>query len=128
MREERVILEDHADPAALRRIVPTGTSDEVAIDLDAAAVDLLQTGDHAQCRRLAAPAGTEQGQDLPSRDGQAQIADDLHVAEPLLHIEAKEGAVARFLAGRRTMIHLRKSGRGTSYKRHGNLFANNSEW
>jgi len=88
MRKQRVVLEDHSYPTALGRVVSTGARDQVAVDLDAPAIDRLQAGNHAQCRRFAAPAGTEERHDLTGRDRQAQVLDNRHVSESLLNVEA----------------------------------------
>src|SRR4029453_6581694 len=55
--ERGVVLEHEADPAALRGQV----GGVAAVDLDAAGVEPLQTGDHPQQRRLAAAGGAQQG-------------------------------------------------------------------
>src|ERR671914_36362 len=56
VRVERVVLEHHRDVAVLRRHVV----DEVAADEDLARGRLLEPGDHAQRRRLAAARGSDQ--------------------------------------------------------------------
>ncbi len=55
--ERGVVLEDEADPAALRR----ERRHVRAVEEDAARVRPLEPGDHAQKRRLAASARTEKG-------------------------------------------------------------------
>jgi hypothetical protein len=57
VREERVFLEQVADPTLLGRTVDAGGRIEprVAVDRDRAAVGAEQAGDDAQRRRLARP-------------------------------------------------------------------------
>ena len=70
MLERRVVLEDEADPALLRR-EPGGVA---AVDHDLSVVGALEAGDHAQQGRLPGAAGAEQRReragdliDTPSR-------------------------------------------------------------
>ena len=63
VREERVVLEDHAEAAALGR----GGRDVLAVDEDAPRVGRLEAGDQPQHRRLAAAGGTEERDDLALR-------------------------------------------------------------
>jgi hypothetical protein len=63
VREQRPVLEHHADPTVLRPHVHTGAAHR-AVDLDLAVVDALETGDRAQQRGLAAAARAEQGHRL----------------------------------------------------------------
>ncbi len=64
VREEGVLLEDHADAAALGRQMEATAGDAHAADFDAAAVERFEAGDQAQERGLAAAAGAEQGEQL----------------------------------------------------------------
>ena len=57
---ERVVLEDHGDVALLGREVV----DDAAADRQRAVGDLLQPGDHAQRRRLAAARGPDEDEQL----------------------------------------------------------------
>ncbi len=60
VRVERVVLEHHGDVPVLRRDV----IDHALTDHDLAAGDLLEPGDHAQCRALAAARRTDQHDEL----------------------------------------------------------------
>ena len=55
MRVQRVVLEDHRDVAVLRLYVVH----QFVVDIQLAAGDLLQTGDHSQRRRFTAAGGTD---------------------------------------------------------------------
>jgi hypothetical protein len=68
VRVQRVGLEHHGDVPALRRDV----GDVAAADQDAALVDVLQAGEHAQRRGLARARGTDQDEKLAVRDLQVQ--------------------------------------------------------
>ena len=60
VREQAVVLEHHPELALLRRVV----DDVPALDLDHAAVGLLEAGEDAQRGRLAAAARAEQAHQL----------------------------------------------------------------
>ena len=79
MRIERVVLEHHGD-AALggRQLV-----DPLAADMDAAAVQLLQPGDHPQQRGLAAARRADENREFFLLDLEVDAVDDLGVAETL---------------------------------------------
>ena len=62
VRVERVALEDHGDVAVARGHVV----DDALADLDAALADVLEPGEHAQRRRLAAPEGPTSTMNSPS--------------------------------------------------------------
>ncbi len=64
MRKQRIVLEHHVDRALVRQHL----RDVPAIQQDAALVRRLETGEHPQQRGLAAPAGTEQGEELSGPD------------------------------------------------------------
>ena len=55
--------------------------DRLAVDQYVAAVDLLEPGDGAQGRGLAAARLAEQDDELVVLDNEVQILDDLHLAE-----------------------------------------------
>ena len=55
----------------------------LAVEHDAAGGRLVEAGEHAQQRRLAAAGGTEQREELALVDDQRQIVDGDEVAEPL---------------------------------------------
>ena len=79
MRIERVGLEHHGD-APLGRVQP---GDIGAVDEDRALGDLLQPGDHAQHRRLAAAGWPEQRAEFALADCQVEIGDGGDVAVAL---------------------------------------------
>jgi len=62
VREECVVLEDRVHVALVRR----GVGDIGPVQDDLARGRLLEAGDHPQSRGLAAPRGTEQGEELPA--------------------------------------------------------------
>ena len=70
VREERVVLEDHADPALLGRYPRSGARDSAAVDLDGASARLLEPGDEAQERGLPTAGGPEDGDDLTAVDAE----------------------------------------------------------
>ena len=70
VRVERVVLEHHGDVAVLRRHVV----DDVAADRDLAAGDLLEPGDHAQRRALAAARRADQHDELLVGDVEVDAA------------------------------------------------------
>ena len=73
VRVERVVLEHHRDVALLRRDVV----DHAAADRDLAVGDLLQPGDHAQQRRLAAARRADQHAELAVVDLDVDAVHDL---------------------------------------------------
>ena len=74
VRVERVALEHHRDVALGRRQV----RDVAAVDQDLTGGRLLEPGDHAQRRRLAAPARADQHDHLAGRDRQIEVGDHRH--------------------------------------------------
>ena len=58
----------------------------LAVDGDLAAADLLQPGEHAQQRRLAAARRADQHDELAVGDVEADAVDDLDLAEALLDV------------------------------------------
>jgi hypothetical protein len=64
VREQRVVLEDHADAAALRRDEGLRPGDGLPVDGDRARVGALEAGDQPQCRGLAAAAGPQERHEL----------------------------------------------------------------
>ena len=81
MRIERIVLEDHGDVAVLRRQFV----DDDAADGDFTGGDVLQSGDHAQQRALAAAGGSDQHQELVVGDVQIDTVNDFQRAEALDH-------------------------------------------
>jgi hypothetical protein len=73
---ERVVLEHHRDVAGAGR----GVGDVLAADLDHALADLLEAGDHAQQRRLAAARRADEDHELALADLQVDVLDR---AEPV---------------------------------------------
>ena len=72
VREQRVVLEHHADTAFVRGKVLYGD----AVDEDRAGGSVLEPGEHHETRRLAGSRGTEQGQEFALVDLEVQILDD----------------------------------------------------
>ena len=79
VRVQRVALEDHGHVAVLG----VDVVDHAVADGDGAVVDLLEPGDEAQRRRLAAARRAEQHEQLAVGDVQRQVVDSGGVAEPL---------------------------------------------
>ena len=71
MRVERVVLEDHRDVALLRREVV----DDAVADPELALGDLLEPRDHPQCRRLPAPGGPDEDDELAVADLEVELGD-----------------------------------------------------
>jgi hypothetical protein len=89
VREERVMLEDHVRGAPVRWLA----RDVPAVDQDPAGVRDDEAADHPQGRRLAAPARTEEREELAGLDVERQRADRHEVAVPLRHaVEADRRA------------------------------------
>ena len=79
VREHRVVLEDHRDAPPSRRELG-----HVALaDQDPARVDLLEAGEAAQQRRLAAARRAEQDDELAVGDRQAHVVRGDDLAEGL---------------------------------------------
>src|SRR5437867_8667848 len=88
MREERVLLEDDADVAAVGR--PVG--DRGAGDQDVALRRLLEAGDHPQRGRLARAAGAEQREEAAALHRERDVVNDAATAERLgepAHLERR---------------------------------------
>ncbi|BDZ59226.1 hypothetical protein GCM10025872_28830 [Barrientosiimonas endolithica] len=83
MREEVEVLEDEPDLRALPSHLALGqlvqvvagaaVADELAVDPDQPAVDLLQVIDRAQQGRLARAGGSDDGGDAAVRDGERHV-------------------------------------------------------
>ena len=71
MREERVILEDEADAAAMRR----NACEILPVEQDPSLVGHLEPGDDAQERRLARAARPEHRDDLAARDLERRVVE-----------------------------------------------------
>ena len=86
VRVQGVALEDHRDVAVLGRHVV----DHAVTDQDLSLADLLESGHAAQGGRLAAARGTDEHQELPIGDLEAQVVDRHHVAPEAL-VDVVEG-------------------------------------
>ena len=76
VREQRVVLEHHADVALVRRRVV----DRPTVEHDLAVRDALEAGEHHQAGGLARAGRPEQGQELAARDVQVEVAHDQRLA------------------------------------------------
>ncbi len=81
MRIERVGLEDHGQSAPGGRF----PGDVDAVDLDRAAADILQPGDEAQQRGLAAAGGADEDDEFAVIDVEVDAGNDLDLTEDLAH-------------------------------------------
>ena len=91
MREQKEVLEHHADAAQVGR-QPGHVG---AADLHPAAIGRLQTGNDAQQRGLARTAGPQQREELAAADLEAYAVDGANRAEALLdRFDAQDGLVA----------------------------------
>jgi len=72
VREERVVLEDHADVALVRRYVV----ENLVAETDFAAGRAFEAGEHHQTSCFAGTRRAEQGKELAAPDVEIQIADD----------------------------------------------------
>jgi hypothetical protein len=84
VREQREALEDEADPAALGRHHAPGLRDHLAVEGDAACVEILEAGDQAQGRALARSRRAEQREHLAGRDAEGDVLDHSAAAEALV--------------------------------------------
>jgi hypothetical protein len=77
VREQRVVLEHHADPALLRRAVQSagGIGQQFAADADAPLGAAFQPRHRAQQRGLAAARGPDEHADLARRQAEADRVD-----------------------------------------------------
>jgi len=76
VREQRVVLEDHADPPLFRWQMVACLTDDLAVQADLAGGDFLEAGDAAQQCRLSAARGAEQAGDPAARQPEADAIDD----------------------------------------------------
>ena len=86
VRVERVVLEHHGDVPVLG----IELVDDTAIDGDLAGGDVLQPGDHAQQRALAAARGADEDDELAVGDFEVDAMHDLDLAERLFHAAKAE--------------------------------------
>src|SRR2546428_12738417 len=101
MREERVVLEDHAEAAPLRRI----RGDVAAVDLDGSLVGLEKARDAVERRRLPAPRWAKETDELASGDLEDEPADRRRVREPLGELADAEAFSLRRHRGARRRAH-----------------------
>ncbi|MCH3719021.1 hypothetical protein LZB68_08060, partial [Campylobacter lari] len=73
MREQRVVLEHHADAALFRGNLFGGRGDDRAVQQDAAGAYRLEAGDGAQHGGLAAAGFAQQAADVAGRQAQRQV-------------------------------------------------------
>ena len=92
VREQRALLEDHADPPLLRLDPVAVARHEAPADPHAPGVGALEARDHAQQRRLARAAGPEQRHQLAVPDAQAGPVDRGEGAERAAQIVGFDGA------------------------------------
>jgi len=104
MRVERVVLEHHRDVAVLRRhVVDDGVANQ-----DVAAADLLQAGDHAERRGLAAAGRADQDDEFLVGDFEIDAAHGLDFIVALDHLAQRHlghrvlRSLFDLVAGRRT--------------------------
>jgi hypothetical protein len=93
-----VVLEDHGDVAVLG----LGVGDDTVADGDLAVGDLVQAGDHAENRRLAAARRADQHHELAVVDLEGHITHGLDPAGELLgHVLENDPAHLCLLSGSR---------------------------
>ena len=90
--ERRVVLEDEADAALLRRLA----RDVHAVELYGSGLRLLEPGDDAQERRLAAAAGAEQRRQGAGGDLDRSIVERDEVTEPLRDRPGDDGHLVTY--------------------------------
>src|SRR5918992_3982460 len=83
MREERRLLEDHADASRLRRQVEAGPGDDTVVDLDAAGSRSLEAGDKPEEGRLSAARWAEHGEEFAAPHVEVDGIDRNDLAEAL---------------------------------------------
>src|SRR5207237_749353 len=75
VREQRVVLEHHADAPLFGRPVDRRAADQLAVEPDLARGDLPEPADAAQHGRLAATRGPEQAADRAAGELEVQIGE-----------------------------------------------------
>jgi hypothetical protein len=85
-------LKDHGHIARARRQLV----DHLLADADRAAGDALESRQHAQARRLAAPGWSEQDEKLAARDVQGELVHGHHPAEGLADLLERHRCAGRF--------------------------------
>ena len=109
MGVEGVVLENHGNVAVLGRDVVH----ELAVDDELAAGDLLQTGDHAQGRGLAAAGRADQDDELLVRDVEVELLhrDDAFVGD----LQIDPFLLQRLAAGLFALSALRAAFKGVHF-------------
>ena len=107
--KNRGFLRQIAD-AEPRALIHGKAGDVVAVEFDAAAVGLDQTGDHVKNRGLARPVRTQQTDRLAAPHIEAHAFDDLAADEAFLH--AMRGKIALVLGHDRRRVMLASRSRG----------------
>src|SRR5207244_13064569 len=92
VRVERIVLEHHRDVAILRLQIV----DDATADADLARSNLLQPGDHAQQRRLAAAGGTDDHNELAIRHIRGDAVDHLEAA--VVFSDVAEGELGHYFS------------------------------
>jgi hypothetical protein len=82
VREQRALLEDHADAARLGLDPRARPRDRPAADPHAAGVGALEAGDQPQQRRLAGAARAEHGEEAAALEPQVHPIDREPLVEP----------------------------------------------
>ncbi|MCY1441658.1 hypothetical protein D9M71_579810 [compost metagenome] len=80
VREQRVVLEHHADPAFFRCQGEACAGNDLARQLDLTLMHRLEAGDGAQGGGLTAPRRAQQATDVASVEVQVEVLDDALVA------------------------------------------------
>src|SRR5690606_41190458 len=83
MREERIMLKHRIDRPQIGRRLPHLDP----VDQDLAARRHFETRDHAERRRLSAPAGTEQGEKLARSDRKGDTVERGHISKALCQLD-----------------------------------------
>ena len=97
VRKQRVGLEHHVDRAPVGR----DAFHVLAVEHDAARRRLVEAGEHAQQRRLAAARGAEQREELALVDDQRQVVDGDEIAELLGDVLKRDIRLRRGIGPRR---------------------------
>src|SRR4029077_11621920 len=99
VRPDRVGLKHHADVASFRRHVdaPIGRDYHAAGDLHLSGIGLFKARDHAQGRRLAAAAGSKQGDHFALLDFERDVIDSGELAEYFDEVSYFEKSLAHEL-------------------------------
>ena len=91
VREQRVVLKHHADPALLRRQVDTGAADDLVRDFDAASGGGLQPSNGAQQGGFAAAGRPDQHANVTGAQAEGNVMHGGLGALWVLHFELVDG-------------------------------------